>query len=140
MYPKFLIYKLPNFSNKNDSSICKRLFRSAINKRTNELQHVSTEVSISKKFLSKQLSITDFYIIKKSITLHNKKSLQNLLHTQQKKLSSLKRGYSVPIFTTNETITNLTQYELSQKESPCILCILRHYTMPTVRLAKPWKK
>ena len=27
------------------------------------------------------------------------------------------RGYSLPIFTANETITNLTQYELSQEES-----------------------
>ena len=93
MYPKILIYKLPNFSNKNDSSICKRLFRSAISKRTNELQHVSTEVSISKKFLSKHLSITDFYIIKKSITLHNKKSLQNLLHTQQQKIIFTEEGF-----------------------------------------------
>ena len=49
-------------------------------------------------------------------------SLQNLsllksLYTQQKKLSSLTRDCNLPIFTANETITNLTQYELSQEES-----------------------
>ena len=27
------------------------------------------------------------------------------------------RGYSLPIFTANETITNFTQYEWSQEES-----------------------
>ena len=36
---------------------------------------------------------------------------------QQKMLSSLTRGCNLPIFTANETITNLQQYELSQEES-----------------------
>ena len=34
-----------------------------------------------------------------------------------KKLSSLTRDCNLPIITSNETITNLTQYELSQEES-----------------------
>ena len=51
------------------------------------------------------------------MTLNNKKSLQKLLYTQQKKLSSLTRDCNLPIFTANKTITNLTQYELSQEES-----------------------
>ena len=46
----------------------------------------------------------------------NKKSLLKSLYTQQKKLSSLTRDCSLPIFTANETITNLTQYKLSQEE------------------------
>ena len=57
------------------------------------------------------------YILTKSITSHNKKSLLKSIYTQQKKLSSLTNDYSLPIFTANETITNLTQYELSQEES-----------------------
>ena len=40
-----------------------------------------------------------------------------MLYTQQEKLSSLTRDCKLTIFTANETITNLTQYELSQKES-----------------------
>ena len=48
--PKFLIFKLPNVSNKDASSIRKRLLPSAINKRTKELQHVLKELSISKFF------------------------------------------------------------------------------------------
>ena len=39
-----------------------------------------------------------------------------MLYTLQKKLSSLTRGCSLPTFTGNETITNLTQHELSQEE------------------------
>ena len=40
-----------------------------------------------------------------------------MLCTQQEKLSSLTRDCNLPIFTANETITGLTQYELSQEES-----------------------
>ena len=63
------------------------------------------------------LSTTDFYTLTKSITLYNKKLLKKSLHTQQKELSSLTTDCNLPLFTANETITNLTQYELSQKES-----------------------
>ena len=45
--------------------------------------------------LSKQLSTTDFYILTKFITSHNKKSLQKSLDTQQKMLSSLTRDCSL---------------------------------------------
>ena len=117
VYPKFLIFKLPNVSNKDASSIRKWLLRSTISKCNKELQHILKELSISENFSSKQLSTMDFYILKKSVISHNSKSLQKSLYTQHKKLSSLTRGCSLPIFTDNETITNLTQYELSQEES-----------------------
>ena len=117
MYPKFLIFKLPNVSNKHALSIRKRLLHSAINKCNKELQHLSKELSLSVNFLSTQLSTIDFYILTNSITSYNKKSLQKSLYTQQKKLSSLTKDCNLPIFTANESITNLTQYELSQKES-----------------------
>ena len=40
VYSKFFIFKLPNVSNKDVLSICKRLLRRAIKKRNKELQHV----------------------------------------------------------------------------------------------------
>ena len=116
VYPKFHIFKLLNVSNKDAVSISKRLLRSAISKCNKELQHVAKDLSLSENFFSKQLSTIDFYILTKSVTSHNKKSLLKSLYTQQKKLS-LTRDCSLPIFTANETITNLTQYELSQEES-----------------------
>ena len=108
-------------SNKDVLSIHKRLFRSTISKRNWELEHVSKELSQSGTFLSKQLSTVDFYICNRSITSYNKKLLQKLLNTQHKKLSSLMRNCSLPTFTSNKTITNLTQYELSQEESYLLL-------------------
>ena len=107
VYPKFLIFKLLNVSNKDALSIRKRLLPSAINKRNKELQHLLKELSLSVSFLSTQLSTIDFYILTKSITSYNKKSLQKSLYTQQKQLSSLTRDCNLLIFTANETITNL---------------------------------
>ena len=59
VYPKFLIFKLPNVSNKDALSIRKRLLRSAINKHNKELQHLSKELSLSES-LSTQLSAINF--------------------------------------------------------------------------------
>ena len=102
VYPKFFIFKLPNVSNKDAS-----LTRSAINNRNRKPQLVLKELTISENFISKQLFTIDFYILKRSITSHNKKLLQKSLYTQHKKLSSLTRGCSLPIFNANKTITNL---------------------------------
>ena len=76
VYPKFLIFKLPNVSNKDALSVRKRLLLSAINKGNNEPQHLSKELSLSENFLCTQLSTIDFYILTKSIKSNNKKSLQ----------------------------------------------------------------
>ena len=72
---------------------------------------------LSENFLSKKLSTIDFYILTKSIISHNKKLLLKSLCTQQKKLSLLTRDCSLRTFTANQTITNLTQNELSQEGS-----------------------
>ena len=50
MYPKFLIFKLPNVSHKDTFSIHKRLLRSAMNKRNKELQHLSKNSLYPKTF------------------------------------------------------------------------------------------
>ena len=68
VYPKFLIFKLPNFSNKDTLSIRKRLHRSAISKRNKELQHLSKKLSLSENVLCVQRSTTNFYILAKPIT------------------------------------------------------------------------
>ena len=81
VYPKFLIFKLPNVSNKQALSIQKRLLCSAINKLNKELQHFLKELSLSESFLCKRLSTIDFNILTKSISSHNKKSLQKSLYT-----------------------------------------------------------
>ena len=112
-----------------------RILCSAINKHNKDLQHASKELIISENTLSKQLSTIDFYILNRSITLHYNKFLEKPLHTQQQKLSSLKRSSSLPTFTANKTINNLTQSDLSQEESDLIKAGL-HFS---IRPNKIWK-
>ena len=97
--------------------IRKILLHSGINKRDKELQYFQKNAVYPKTLLFKELCTIDFYILKKSETLHDKKSLRKSLYTQQKKLSSLTRNSNLVIFTANEIVINLTQYELSQEES-----------------------
>ena len=127
VYPKFLIFKLLNVSNKAALSICKRLVRSNIN---------NLKLSLSKNFLSTQLSTTDFYILTKSVTSYNKKLLQKLLYTQQKKLSSLTKDCNLSIFTANETTANFMQYELSQEESDLLKAGL-YFSIQKIKFENP---
>ena len=98
MYPKFLIFKLSNVSNKDALSICKRLLLSAINKCNKELQHLSKELSLSENFLSTRLSTIYFYILTKSTTSYNKELLQKSLYTQQKKSYLHWRGIATCLY------------------------------------------
>ena len=92
------------------------MFRSAINKRNKELHHVSKELSQSETFLSRQLPAINFYTLKQSITSYNKKSLRKSLNAQQKSYITDEK-LQPATFTSNETITSLTQNVLSQEEA-----------------------
>ena len=78
------IFTLPNVSNKDALSIRKRLLRSAINKRNKELQHLSKELSLSKNFLSTQLSTIGFYILTKSMTRCQLIAAEKVIHSTKK--------------------------------------------------------
>ena len=95
VYLKLCTFKLPNVSNKDALPIRQRVRRSAIKKRNKELQHLQ-ELSLSENLLSTQLSTTNFYILSKSISLSNKKTLQKLLYTQERRLSSLSKDCNLP--------------------------------------------
>ena len=91
---------------------------------------------MSKNFLSTQLSTIDFYILTKSITSYNKKLLQKLLYTQQKKVSSLTKDCNVSKFTANETIASFMQYELSQEESDLLKAGL-YFSIQKIKFENP---
>ena len=120
VYPKFFMFKLPNASNKMLYQYVKYSFAmpwiSPI-KNFNMSQKNSANPTL---FLSKLLSTIDFCILNRSITSHNKKSLQKLQNTQDKNLSSLKKNCSLPTFTSNETL--LTSHNMSYlRKSPIYL-------------------
>ena len=117
VYPKFLIFKHLNVSNKDALSIYKRRLRSAINKHNKEL-NISQKILVnSKPFYPNCYLHLSIYIFKRFIASQNKKSLQKKLNTQQKKMTSLTRNCSLPTFRANETI--LTSRNMSYpKKNP----------------------
>ena len=132
----FLSLNSQIFQKEDALSLRKRLLRSATNKRNKEHQHVSTELSQSKTFLSRQLSTIDFYLLNWSITSHNKDLLQNSLNSQQNKLSSLTTNCNLPAFTANETITNLKQYKLCQEEDSDLLKAGLYFSLQPNKIQK----
>ena len=64
-----------------------------------------------------------------------KKPLQKSLYTKHKKLSSLTRGCSLPIFTANETITKLMQYKVSQEKTNLLKASL-YFPIQTDKIRK----
>ena len=117
VYPKFLIFKPPIFLINTLYQFVKDSFIAPSRRAIKNSKIFQRNSVYSKIFSSTQLSNIDFYILTKSIKSYNKKPLQKFLYTQQKKLSSLMKDCNLPVFTANETITNLTQYEWSQEES-----------------------
>ena len=67
--------------------------------------------------------------------MYNKKSLQKSLYTHQRKLSSMTSDCNLPIFTPNETIANLMQYELSHEESDLLKAGL-YFSIQTDKIRK----
>ena len=103
VYPKFLIFKLPNVSNKDTYQFVKDSFLVPLASAINNYSIVQKNSVYPKTF----------YLHSFLLQLSTTESLRKSLYTQQKKLSSLTRDYNLPIFIANETIINLTQCELS---------------------------
>ena len=61
--------------------------------------------------------------------------MQKSLYTKHKKLSSLTRGCSLPIFTAKETITKLMQYKVSQEETNLLKASL-YFPIQTDKIRK----
>ena len=74
VYPKFLVFKLPNVSNKG--ALSRRVKDSFVAPSTSVMKNYNI-FSLSENVLCTQLSSIDFYILTKSKTSYNKKSLQN---------------------------------------------------------------
>ena len=81
VYPKFLIFKLPNVSDKDALFVKDSFVVPSINviKNSNIFQKNSV---YAKNSLSTQISAIAFYILTKSITSYNKKLLQKSLYAQ----------------------------------------------------------
>ena len=76
-----------------------------------------------------KLSSVDLYILKKCIRHNVEKVVNNVISTQEKKLKNLTKNIQI-LFTSDETIRNLSSYELTEEEAEILKYGLKHSTEP----------
>ena len=113
--PKFLCFNLP-YTNHNDSkAIRRRLLRSAIRKRTNEKYKLTKDLQESTKDVKSVVTGIEWLALEKSILMNVKKKRTSIIKAHEKKLKNLSKNFTLP-FTSDEVITNLSNYQLSDTE------------------------
>ena len=127
--PKFLSFNLP-YTNEVDSKfIRKRLLRSVLNKRQDELKKLQKDQAKMLQALTMKLSSVDLYILKKCIRHNVEKVVNNVISTHEKKLKDLTKNIQIP-FTSDETIKNLSSYKLTEEEAEILKYGLKHPIEP----------
>ena len=132
--PKFLCFNLP-YTNQNDSkAIRRRLLRSAVRKRTNEKFKIKQDLEEQSKVIKKVVTSIEWAVIERSILKNVEKRRTTIVKTHQKKLKNLSKNFTLP-FTSNEVITNLSNYKLSHMENDLLKYGLS-YAIPPKFLSK----
>ena len=113
--PKFLCFNLP-YTNHNDSKATRRrLLRSAIRKRTNEKYKLTKDLQESTKDVKSVVTGIEWLALEKSILMNVKKKRTSIIRAHEKKLKNLSKNFTLP-FTSDELITDLSNYQLSDTE------------------------
>ena len=132
--PKFLSFNLP-YTNEVDSKfIRKRLLRSVLNKRQDELKKLQKDQAKMLQALTMKLSSVDLYILKKCIRHNVEKAVNNvLISLHEKKLKNQTKIIQIP-FTSDKTIKNLSSYKLTEEELEILKYGLKHPIEPNYLL------
>ena len=91
------------------------MLRSAIRKRTNEKYKLTKDLQESTKDVKTVVTGIEWLVLKKSILMNVKKKRILILKAHEKKLKNLSKNFTLP-FTSDEVITNLSNYQLSETE------------------------
>ena len=89
--------------------------RSAIRKRTNKKCKLTKDLQESTKDVKTVVTGIEWLVLKKSILMNVKKKRILILKAHEKKLKNLSKNFTLP-FTSDEVITNLSNYQLSDRE------------------------
>jgi len=122
--PKFLRFRLANrnLQNSNAYLTCqKRLLQEEISNKKSKIRIYKNEITSSKEFLYRTLSIIDYYHICNLFLASNDKRIIKQQFIQVKKLGNLIPGYSTDLSDSNhdpkKVIYNFSNYRLSDGEN-----------------------
>ena len=127
--PKFINFQCGQANSFDEKFIKKRLLKSAMYKREKELKNLNNELIKLKSQLQLTLSAMDYYVVLKAIRNNVLKHEKTIILTHSKKLSNLTGNKCIP-FTAAETITNLSNYNLTTYEEEILKYGLKHAVPP----------
>ena len=97
------------------SPVTVTLLRSAIRKRTNEKYKLTKDLQESTKDVKSVVTGIEWLALEKSILMNVKKKRTSIIRAHEKKLKNLSKNFTLP-FTSDEVVTNLSNYQLSETE------------------------
>ena len=131
---KFINFRCYQADYRDERYIKQYLLKSAITKRNKEHSKFELELRKLKSELKSILTPLDYFIIIKAINYNAEKHERVTIKTHFKKLMSLTDNRSLP-FTPNDTIMNLSNYELTESEKDILKYGLK-YSIPPFKLNK----
>ena len=91
------------------------MLRSAIRKRRNEKYKLTKDLQESIKDVKSVVTGIEWLVLEKSILMNVKKKRTLIIKTYEKKLKNLSKNFTLT-FTSDEVITNVSNYQLSDTE------------------------
>ena len=91
------------------------MLRSATRKRRNEKYKLTKDLQESIKDVKSVVTGIEWLVLEKSILMNVKKKRTSIIKAHEKKLKNLSKNFTLP-FTSDEVITNVSNYQLSVTE------------------------
>ena len=132
--PKFLTFRIPYGSSSDITAIRKRLLRKALCDRFKDKRTFDSRYETELSKISSIFSSIDFYLLKRCINKNVQAMERKAKQQHDKKLRDLTHNRELP-FTANETVVNLSTYELSDSEKDLLKFGLKFGLPPSQKVS-----
>ena len=132
--PKFLSFRIPHGSGHDLSVIRRRLLCNAITDRMRDKRKFDSAYENHCSRIKQVVSSLDWYVLFRCLNNNVSTYTRRRVSTHDKKLRNLTHNRELP-FTAEQTIENLSSYELSDDEKELLKNGLK-FGLPTPRLSK----
>ena len=105
VFPKFLLFPVPQPHVQDVVGIRKKLLKNAIQRRVSEKCQHEIDRSKQEDFIRNIVSAVDYYILKRALDRNIAKFCASIIQTHEKKMSDLTRNHAAP-FTAADVIQN----------------------------------
>ena len=115
VFPKFLAFNIPHSDAHDSRVIRKRLLRSALHKRISQNKQLHRSLESEQSRIKAIVSSVDWFFLSRALSKSAELYKKKTITCHEKKLKSLTKNSVIP-FSPHQTITNLSNYQLSYEE------------------------